>query len=105
MDFDAQVKSKYPYICPRDIARIVDKAKAFFFMYTYPCEPNADENTRPIEFFKDQQWVLMACDELIDRLGFGSATSYKENGVSWSFDNAQISFTLINLTNPVIGVL
>lgn len=105
MDFEAQVKSKYTYICPRDITRIVDKAKAFFFMLRYPCEPNADEQTRPIAFFKDQQWVLIACDELIERLGFGSATSYKENGVSWTLDNAQLSTTLINMITPIVGVL
>lgn len=104
MDFEAQVKSKYPHICPRDVTRIVDKAKAFYYMLRYPCEPNADEETRPIVTFKSQQWILSACDELIERLGFNSATAYKENGMSWTFDNPQLSTTLISLLTPIVGV-
>lgn len=105
MDFEAQVKSKYPYMCSSDITRVVNKAKAFYYMLKYPCEPSFDEKSKPIVYFTEQQWILMTCDELIERLGFNSSTGYKENSVSWTFDNSQLSLTLINLITPICGVL
>lgn len=105
MDFYVEVKKRYSYLCSQDVQRIVDKAKTIFYMLKYPCEPNASEETRPIDCFAEQNWVLMACDELIERLGFGSAVGYKENGVSWSFDNAQVSYFLMGLIKPTVGVI
>lgn len=105
MDFIAQVQTKYPYLKMGDVVEIVDKAKMFYFALQYPCEPMASEETHPIDTFISQRWVLSACDELIERLGFSSVVAYKENGVSWSFDNAQLSDRLCNLIKPIIGVV
>ena len=105
MDFIAQVKKQYGYINDNDIKRIVDKAKMFYYGAMFPCEPYVSENTRPINTFFAQQWVLTACDELIERLGFNSAVGYKENGISWNFDGAQISDRLMGLIKPTIGVI
>jgi hypothetical protein len=48
---------------------------------------------------------LSACDEIIERLGFNSAVGYKENGVSWSFDGAQLSNKLCSLVTPISSVI
>ena len=42
-------------------------------------------------------------EELIERLGFSSAIGYRENGMAWTFDNAQISQSLMGLIRPTIG--
>lgn len=105
MDFNAQVKTKYPYLTTEDVFEIVEKAKMFYFALKFPCEPNVSENERPINSFVAERWILAACDELIDRLGFSSAIAYKENGVSWSFDNAELSDRLVSLIKPTIGVV
>lgn len=105
MDFIAQVQTKYSYLTMEDVQEIVEKAKMFYFALQYPCEPTASEKTHPINDFISQRWVLSACDELIERLGFSSVIAYKENGVSWSFDNAQLSDRLCNLIKPIIGVV
>ena len=76
MDFISQVKRKYPYLATEDISSIVDK-----------------------------NWVLAACDEMIERLGFNSATGYRENGVTWTFDGAELSNRLVSLIKPTIGVI
>jgi hypothetical protein len=52
-----------------------------------------------------QQWLLSACDEIVERLGFNSATGYRENGVNWSFDGAQLSDRLVSLIKPTVGVI
>lgn len=105
MDILEQVKTKYAYLSIEDALEIVEKAKMFYYSLKYPCDPNASEDTRPINSFVAEKWVLSACDELIERLGFSSAIAYKENGVSWSFDNAQLSDRLCNLIKPNIGVI
>ncbi len=105
MDFNAQVQTKYPYLSTEDITQIVERAKMFYFGLQYPCEPNADESTRPIDTFVGQRWILAACDELIERLGFSSVVAYKENGVSWAFGSEQLSDRLCNLIKPIIGVI
>lgn len=105
MDFNARVKIKYPYLTSEDIFEIVEKAKMFYYALKFPCEPYVSEEERPIDTFVAQRWILSACDELIDRLGFSSAVAYKENGVSWSFDNAELSDRLVSLIKPTIGVI
>jgi hypothetical protein len=103
MDFVVKVRRKYPYLTPNDASDIVDKAKMFYFALQYPCEPFVTEAERPIESFFAKQWILSACEELVERLGFNSATGYRENGVSWSFDGAELSDRLCNLIKPFAG--
>lgn len=105
MDFEAQLKAKYDYMSSCDIQRIVDKAKMFYYGLSYPVDESIDINTHPIKGFRDEQWVLSACEELIERLGFSSATAYKENGVSWTFENAHLSNLLISMITPKVGVI
>ena len=105
MCFIEQVQTKYPYLTVEDTTEIVEKAKMFYFGLQYPCEPMASEETHPIDTFIGQRWILSACDELIERLGFSSVVAYKENGVSWSFDSAQLSDKLCNLIRPIISVV
>lgn len=105
MDFFAKVKTKYPYLTAEDVFSVVDKAKMFYYSLKYPCEPNVSETKRPISTFVGQQWILSACDEIIERAGFSSALAYKENGISWNFDNAELSERLVSLIKPVVGVM
>lgn len=105
MDIVEIVQSKYPYMSVTDVEKIINKAKMFYFGLKYPCEPNADETTRPITSFLAKQWIISACDELIQRLGFNSAVSYRENGITWSFDGAHLSDRLCSIIKPVVGVI
>lgn len=105
MDFVEKLKTKYSYISDNDLCEIVDKAKMFYYSIKFPCEPEASEETRPINAFIDQLWIISACSEMIERLGFNSAIGYKENGVSWTFDGAEISDRLVGLLKPIIGTL
>ena len=103
MDFVAEIRKQYGYLTESDASKIVARAKMYYFRRKYPYEPSADDTTRPIVTFTDTQWILEACDELIEKLGFGSAVAYKENGISWTFDNAKLSLTLLSLLIPVAG--
>ena len=105
MDFIAKVNHKYPWLSVEECSAIVDKAKMFYYGLKYPCEPLLSEADRPIKGFMAQNWVISACDEIVERLGFNSATGYRENGVNWTFDGAQLSERLISLIKPTVGVI
>lgn len=105
MDFETAVKASYPYLDDCDVRRIVNKAKMFYYSLSYPVDKSIDVDTHPIKGFRAEQWVLSACDELVERLGFSSAVAYKENGVSWTFDGAYLSDRLISVITPRVGVI
>lgn len=105
MDFNVKIKTKYPYLEDNLIEDVVNKAKMFYYALKYPCLPLVNEEEHPITSFVEINWVLSACDEIIERLGFSSAIAYRENGLSWSLDNAQISSTLMSLVKPIAGTI
>lgn len=105
MDFVTRVHEKYEYLPLEEIARIVEKAKLFYYTLSYPCDDTVDETTRPIKGFKAEQWILACCDEIIERNGFSSALGYRENGINWSFDGAELSTRLVNMITPVVAVV
>lgn len=103
--FESRVKSEFPYMEDEHIIRTVNRAKAIYYSAKYPCEPYADENTRPIVNFADKEKVIMICVEILEKLGLNSATAYKENGVSANYEGAWVSSRVLDLINPVIGVI
>ena len=105
MDFVTRVHSKYDYLPLEEIARIVEKAKLFYYQLSYPCDETADETTKPIKGFRAEQWILLACDEIIERNGFSSALGYRENGITWSFDSAELSQRLVSMITPVVSIV
>lgn len=99
MEFEQDLIKRYG-LTPDDAHRIVNRAKAIYYGLKYPFEPLANESTHPINSFVAKNWISMACDELVERLGFNSAVGYKENGMSWTFDNAQLSNRLVSMIIP-----
>lgn len=105
MEFVEKVKTKYPYLSEEDALAIVDRAKMFYYSLKFPFNHDIDENVHPIRSFVEKNWVMSACEELLERQGFNSAVGYRENGVSWTFDGAQISDRLASLIVPEIMVI
>lgn len=105
MEFVEKVKTKYPYLSEQHALELVDRAKMFYYSLKFPFSHDIDENSHPIKLFVEKNWVMSACDELLERQGFNSAVSYRENGVSWSFDGAQISDRLASLIVPEAMVI
>ena len=105
MDFVQVIKTKYPHLDESTAITIVDKAKMFYYLHKYPTLPNITEEEYPIKSFVDKQWILSACEDIIGRLGFNNAIGYKENGISWTFDGAEISDRLLEELTPISGVL
>ncbi len=105
MDFVEVIKERYPHISDTKVKAIVDKAKMFYYSLRYPSLPLIDEETKPINDFIGQQFVLGACDEQIQRFGFGSMKTYRENGITMEFECAELSETLRRMITPIAGVI
>jgi hypothetical protein len=104
MDFEARVQYKYS-LTDEEAIDFVEAAKGFFYLLRYPSEPNANENTRPIETFVDEQLVLRICDEIAQKNGFNTVVGYRENGCSFDCDVAWLSDRLVGFIKPIIGVI
>ncbi len=102
-EFVSNMRIKYPYISDDDMERIVNKAKMFYYRLRYPFKIELSEEDAPINSFCAEVWIKSACDEIIERLGFSSATGYTENSIRWSFDNCQLSNRLCSLIVPIAG--
>jgi hypothetical protein len=104
MDFETRVQHKYS-LTNEEAVDFVEAAKGFYYLLRYPNEPTANENTRPLNNFVDQQLVLRICDEIAQRNGFNTVVGYRENGCSFDCDVAWLSDRLVGLIKPVIGVI
>lgn len=104
MDYYTYIKGKYAYLSNEDIDLLIESAKEVLFNLLYPFNVSIDLNdfTVPKRY---TMWVLRAVIEMIERAGISSATAYKENGLSFSFDRSQLSYGLISEITPKAGTL
>lgn len=101
----AKIRSKYTWLSLEEATELVENATGWFYVLRYPCEPTADQTTRPIDTFIDEWSVCRICDEIAQRNGFNTALGYRENGISFTFDSAWISEELRRAIVPIVGVI
>lgn len=105
MDFESEVKTKYPYLSMEQCVALVRRAKGLYYMLRYPNEPYVTEEDRPLNTIYAQTAVLLICDEIAERNGFNSALGFRENGYSLTYDSAWLSKSIKDLITPVAWVL
>jgi hypothetical protein len=104
MELCVEIKTRYPHIEDNDVERILDKAKYIYYKSKFPHEATP-EISHPISSYMAIQDVLQISDELVERLGFNTATGYHENGITWSFDDAWISRFTQKLLTPRVKTI
>jgi hypothetical protein len=104
MELCAEIRTRYPHIEENDVERIADKAKYIYYKRKFPHEATP-EKSHPLSSYISIQDVLQIADELVERLGFNTATGYRENGISWSFDDAWISKFTQRLLTPRVRTI
>ena len=105
MDLISEVKSKYDYLENKEVERFVNKAKAIAIDQLYPNDLSVNYLTFDWTNPRFDMWLLDCVDELVERVGISSVTSYKENGMSWTFDRAGVSQALLDRLPRNIGIL
>lgn len=54
---------------------------------------------------KYYNWQLRSCVELKELIGSMNIRSYSENGLSWTRDTGNLSTSLVNEIEPLVGVI
>ena len=79
---------KYPYMDKDDIEFVEQSALSIYKSRTKYSELKEEH----------ENWLTRACIEIIEREGYTGSTHFSENGISVSYDNAQLS-------NAILGEL
>ena len=105
MDLKVEVKNKYSYLEDREVAMFINRAKAIAIDQLYPNDLSINYLTFDWTNPRFDMWLLDCVDELVERVGISSVTSYKENGMSWTFDRAGVSQALLDRLPRNIGII
>jgi hypothetical protein len=105
MDIKVVIKTKYSHLSDADIDLFVNKAKAIAIDQLYPNDLSINYLTFDWTNPRFDMWLLDCVDELVERVGISSVTSYKENGMSWTFDRAGVSQALLDRLPRNVGIV
>lgn len=105
VDLRVATKSKYNYMKDSEIDLFIIRAKAIAIDQLYPNDLSINYLTFDWTNPRFDMWLLDCVDELVERVGISSVTSYKENGMSWTFDRAGVSQALLDRLPRNIGII
>ncbi|MBQ2871662.1 hypothetical protein IJE86_08170 [bacterium] len=105
MDLKVEIKSKYEHLSDREVNLFINKAKAIAIDQLYPNDLSINYLSFDWTNPRFDMWLLDCVDELVERVGISSVTSYKENGMSWTFDRAGVSQALLDRLPRNIGII
>ena len=105
MDLVKIVKKKYDYMDFDEVRLLLNKAKSIAVEQLYPNDLSVNYLNFDFDNPRFEMWLLDCVDELIERMGISSVISYKENGISWTFDRAGVSQALLDRLPRNVGVI
>jgi hypothetical protein len=105
MDLVRIVNKKYNYMEVDEVRLLLDKAKSLAVEQLYPNDLSVNYLNFDFDNPRFDMWLLDCVDELVERAGISSVTSYKENGMSWTFDRAGVSQALLDRLPRNIGII
>jgi len=77
---------KYPYMDNDDIEFVEQSALSIYKNRTKYSELKPEY----------ENWLTRACIEIIEKEGYTGSTRFSENGISVSYDSAQLSYALLS---------
>lgn len=105
MDLVQIVKNKYDYMSFDEVRLLLNKSKSIAVEQLYPNDLSVNYLNFDFENPRFEMWLLDCVDELVERMGISSVTSYKENGISWTFDRAGVSQSLLDRLPRNVGII
>lgn len=105
MDLVRIVNKKYNYMEVDEVRLLLNKAKSLAVEQLYPNDLSVNYLNFDFDNPRFDMWLLDCVDELVERIGISSVTSYKENGMSWTFDRAGVSQALLDRLPRNIGII
>ena len=105
MDLVKIVKKKYDYMDFDEGRLLLNKAKSIAVEQLYPNDLSVNYLNFDFDNPRFDMWLLDCVDEIVERAGISSVTSYRENGMSWTFDRAGVSQALLDRLPRNISVI
>lgn len=105
MDLNQAIKTKYDYLSNDEIELFINKAKAIAIDQLYPSNLSINYSNFDWTNPRFEMWIVDCVEELVERVGMSSVTSYRENGMSWTFDRAGVSQALLDRLPRNIGIV
>ena len=105
MDLVKIVNKKYDYMEVDEVRLLLNKAKSIAVEQLYPNDLSVNYLNFDFDNPRFEMWLLDCVDELVERAGISSVTSYKENGMSWTFDRAGVSQALLDRLPRNVGII
>ena len=105
MDLNGVIKTKYDYFSDDEIELFINKAKAIAIDQLYPSNLSINYSNFDWTNPRFEMWLVDCVEELVERVGMSSVTSYRENGMSWTFDRAGVSQALLDRLPRNIGII
>ena len=105
MDIKTAVKGKYSHLSDGEIDLFINKVKAIAIDQLYPTDLSINYLNFDWNNPRFDMWLIDCVDELVERVGISSVTSYRENGMSWTFDRAGVSQALLDRLPRNIGII
>lgn len=105
MDLNQAIKTKYDYLSNDEIELFINKAKAIAIDQLYPSNLSINYSNFDWTNPRFEMWLVDCVEELVERVGMSSVISYRENGMSWTFDRAGVSQALLDRLPRNIGII
>lgn len=97
--------TKYSYMDEEEVELFLNKAKSLAIEQLYPNDLSINYLTFDWTNPRFDLWLIDCVDELVERVGMSSVTSYRENGMGWTFDRAGVSQALLDRLPRNIGII
>lgn len=104
MEAQKYFKKKYPYIETMDLEFLEGRAKEILVHLLFKSHTTTTKEQKEYAYKEYPFWIMACMQEMLERMGCTSALSYKENGISITFDQSQLSQGLINEIVPIANV-
>ena len=95
---------KYSYLGDDEVDMLFDRAVGDYLRLKYPSMNNSISKDTLVYDFTISQWIVDRIIDIVERAGASNLTSYRENGLSFSFGSSYIDPELRKQIMPRVGV-
>lgn len=98
------IKTEYAWLSDEEVRKTYDMALSDYLLIKYPSDNNRPTVDSVELDFVATQWLYKRMVDILSRAGGSNVTSYKENGLSWTYAGSNIDPTLVAMLMPKASV-
>ena len=98
------IKNEYEWLSDTDVQKTYNMALGDYLLIKYPSDNNRPAVENVELDFVALQWLYKRMVDILGRAGGINVTSYKENGLSWTYASSNIDPVLVAEIMPKASV-